>query len=364
MKAFAVFLGLVLGFLPATQNGSSTKVGAVEWEVGKTIPQEEGGISLRSIFVGKPVSYENLTLFPITTHRNLGDISCVTLDEAMRKHWFTVSEIGNVNTLVVRNTSWHYVYLMAGEIVVGGKQDRIIGRDMMIPPNSGKIEIGAFCVEHGRWTYHDANGSANFAPSYKIVPNTVRERAQSSKSQSEVWDGVAEQHRVAGVTSGTGAYMDVYKDEKVARNIDDYKKHFAKAFADKDIIGMVGVIGGKVNAVDIFYTHELFATLYDKLVEAYINEALKHRTEKGELDKNDIENYLSAQLHEKYRKDGDDKYGQVWKADGDDYVSIKFEFKDDLIHFSSYSKTSKETFYHDGYEIPRPDQFRMPTPQR
>jgi len=360
MKTIFAFLCLALCSaiaLPTAQNSLSEKggtFGAADWEVGKTV------------FVGKPVSYENLTLFPITTHRGaIGDIACVPLDEAMRKNWLTVSEIGNVNALVVRNTSWHYVYLMAGEIVVGGKQDRIIGRDMMIPPNSGKIEISAFCVEHGRWTYHGTIPSANFAPSYKIVPNTVRERAQSSKSQSEVWDGIAEQHEAAGVTSGTGAYMDVYKDEKVVQNIDDFKKHFAKAFADKDIIGMVGVIGGKVNAVDIFYSNELFSSLYDKLVEAYINEALKYsgtpsrtrdRTEKGELEKNDIENYLSAQLHEKYRKDGDDKYGQVWKADDDECVSIKFQFQDVLMHFSSYSKTSKEKFHHGGFRIPRQER--------
>jgi hypothetical protein len=274
----------------------------------------------------------------------------------MRQHWLTVSEIGNVNTLVVKNTSWHYVYLMAGEIVVGGKQDRIIGRDMMIPPNSGKIEISAFCVEHGRWTYHDAGGSTSFAPSYKIVPNAVREKAQSSKSQSEVWEGVAEQHEAAGVVSGTGAYMDVYKDEKVVQNIDGYKKRFAKVFDDKDVIGMVGVIGGKINAVDVFYSNDIFKSLYDKLIEAYINEALRYGREKNMLDKNDVEKYLTDQFDSKYQRDGDDKYGQVLKADDDYYVSIKFQFGNTLMHFSSYSTTSKEKPHHGAYRIPRLEQ--------
>ena len=106
MKAFITFLGLALGLMPAVVNDElgTTNYGRLMIPHSSSDPSSGDHLTWevgRTIFVGKPISYENLTLFPITAHRSLGEISCVPLDEAMRKHWFTVSEIGNVNTLVV-----------------------------------------------------------------------------------------------------------------------------------------------------------------------------------------------------------------------------------------------------------------------
>ena len=41
--------------------------------------------------------------------------------------------------------------LLAGEIVAGGKQDRVIGKDRIVPAESDPVDLGVFCVEPGRW---------------------------------------------------------------------------------------------------------------------------------------------------------------------------------------------------------------------
>ena len=41
------------------------------------------------------------------------------------------------------------MFIQSGDIVKGGKQDRILSVSIMIPPLSGRILIEAFCVESG-----------------------------------------------------------------------------------------------------------------------------------------------------------------------------------------------------------------------
>ena len=56
-----------------------------------------------------------------------------------------------VNRLVLINNSDHPLLLLAGEVVTGGKQDRVIGVDRIVSPKSGPIDLSVFCVEPGRW---------------------------------------------------------------------------------------------------------------------------------------------------------------------------------------------------------------------
>src|SRR5262249_5531978 len=53
--------------------------------------------------------------------------------------------------LVVENLSPDVeVYIQAGDIVKGGRQDRVLSYDLIVPPRSGKVPLAAFCVEAGR----------------------------------------------------------------------------------------------------------------------------------------------------------------------------------------------------------------------
>ncbi|MEI9970328.1 MAG: DUF6569 family protein [Terracidiphilus sp.] len=56
-----------------------------------------------------------------------------------------------VNTLVLVNHSKRPLLLLAGEIVTGGKQDRIVAKDRIVPADADPIDLGVFCIEPGRW---------------------------------------------------------------------------------------------------------------------------------------------------------------------------------------------------------------------
>ena len=116
-----------------------------------------------------PISRGNLTIFPVVTDRTHDTHNFLTLDEGVRSGEVVVNEAGSVrplvrrrdlyipgdgaevNRLVLVNNSDRPLILLAGEIVTGGKQDRVVGKDRIVPPKSDPIDLTVFCVEPGRW---------------------------------------------------------------------------------------------------------------------------------------------------------------------------------------------------------------------
>src|SRR5215469_12922013 len=168
-------------------------------------PAQAGNDTINPQFkVLAPITHGNLTIFPVVAGRIHDTSDFITLDEGIRSGDVVVTEVGNmhamirrpmpnyrpgpqVNTLVLVNNSKRPLILLAGEIVTGGKQDRIVGKDRIIAPESDPVDLSVFCVEHGRWTgASDKFGTIGFL---MAVPS-VRKEAMAQKDQQKVWTAV------------------------------------------------------------------------------------------------------------------------------------------------------------------------------
>src|SRR5258706_260710 len=155
----------------------------------------------------EPVRYGNLSIFPVVSTRAYDTSWFLTLDEGLASGEIQVREQGSegmarsrdgvvrladsngasVNQLVLINRSKRPLLLLAGELVSGGKQDRIIGKDRIVPVGAEPLPLDVFCVEHGRWI----GSSSQFSASKTIVHPSVREQAAVEQKQTEVWAAVA-----------------------------------------------------------------------------------------------------------------------------------------------------------------------------
>ena len=165
--------------------------------VDNGLPREGGGkgaastVPLSSSWrLGAPVSFENLTIFPVIGDDSLDAGGFITLDEGLRSGKVTLTEIGakgrvrrigagrqasddaEVNKLMLTNRSGKTLILIAGEMVVGGKQDRIVGHDCLVASSNVPVKLDVFCVEPGRW-----NEEAAFGQSRRV------EQANTSNAQ-------------------------------------------------------------------------------------------------------------------------------------------------------------------------------------
>lgn len=263
----------------------------------------------------EPIESGSLTVFPVvagTTHDTSGFL---TLDEGLRSGDVVVTEAGNtqglvrgphqplrhdgaqVNTLVLINRSDKPLILLAGEIVTGGKQDRIIGKDRIVPAHSDPIDLGVFCVEPGRWVAQSDRFGATAAAAPMMAQPSVRSRAMADKNQQEVWNavhGAAEtvtveasrdpdsiQHDVnQAMLGGTTSYAKVMNSaparkavDKVAAPIEHQYRDLMHQLHDRKAVGVVVAVHGRIIWADVFASTELLEKYWPKLIRSYAAES-------------------------------------------------------------------------------------------
>lgn len=236
--------------------------------------------------------YENLRIYPIVANASVADNHAAvqrlkTLSEGIKIPGFRITELKqfgrslehSVSALTVQNKSTETIFLMSGDVVTGGNQDRVIAQDQVVAPGTVK-NIEVFCVEKGRWHYDDPTATQNekniyaFKGYYNVASPQVRRAVQRTGNQQEVWDAVAKVTSANNAESGTHAYAALETANEAKAKRDAYLRYFAgKPAAQPDMVGMVVVCGDRVLGVDIFGHPDLFRRQYDALLHGYVAEA-------------------------------------------------------------------------------------------
>jgi hypothetical protein len=236
------------------------------------------------VHLSGPFNHENLTIFLIHGEDKLKDKKFLTLQEALEQKKIVVHETSNVNQLTVENLSPNEeIFIQSGEIVKGGKQDRLLSIDLIVSAQSGQVPIAAFCVEHGRWVKRGNEAAGYFAQSSEIASsNELRLASKYKKAQGEVWKEVSEVQGklsrntmapVAGAASPSSLQLTL-ENKKVQEAIDGYVKKLADVPREKkDAIGYVMAINGKMVCADMYASRELFLKLWPKMAKACAVEA-------------------------------------------------------------------------------------------
>lgn len=225
--------------------------------------------------VGKPEIHGNLAIYPVTcdTSKLPG---VLTLDQALKEGGLKIAEVGeggSVNTLRIENAGKSAVFIMAGEILSGAKQDRILQHDLWLPAQSGKVEVACYCVEHGRWRYN-AGGGKDFSSKATIANLQVRADGREMKSQGAVWESVSGTQMRGGYAAPTASLNSAYDDAKVKANLDDLTGPFADLVSrNPGMVGVVVQVGDDLLAADCFSDRKLMAQLWPKLIKSYALEA-------------------------------------------------------------------------------------------
>jgi hypothetical protein len=198
-----------------------------------------------------------------------------------------VHETRDVNELAIENVSLEEDYLQAGDIVKGGLQDRVFAYDVIVPAQSGKIPVGAFCVEQGRWRQRETEKADHFSiSSHRLHSKDLKIAASVRHSQAEVWDKVSEAQdkltaklggSVRAERSATSLQLTL-EDEKIDQRVERYLRELSPVIdgdnGQSGVIGYAFAINGKVNSADLYASKALFRKLWPKLLKASALEAI------------------------------------------------------------------------------------------
>ncbi len=281
---------------------------------------------IEDFVIGEPIRHKNLTVFPVMSKALKTEDRYITLEEGLKAGKVKVfevgaeprvssasqtGEIGDVNRLMVLNNSDKPLYLMPGEIIYGGQQDRCIAEETIIPAKSKPTAIKVYCVEQGRWALRDnaetaaalsviagssgetldaqtANKLSKEAKEGKFVAKAGnldkkgRVAVQEGKGQGEVWDKVSQTNSASGVSSRSGAFTANYTSREIVEQLQAYIKELQTPVEEsKQVVGAIVAINGKADAVDIFQSTPLFKKLWPKLLKSYTLDAIAQAHDKS-----------------------------------------------------------------------------------
>jgi len=276
-----------------------------------------------------PIHNGNLTVFPIVAATNYDTTQFITLDDGLHSGEVIVTEAGNiqpmvrrrpqvqrpyssdgaqVNTLMLVNNSKRPLLLLAGEIVTGGKQDRVIGKDRLVPAESDPIDLGVFCVEPGRWV--QTSSKFDVLGATAMAAPGVRGRAMADKDQAKVWSQVRQaQHEVVGSVpmsssetvevQATSSYAKVMDNKAVQKQLDSVARPIEKSYLsvikqlrDRNAIGVVVAVNGEIVWADIFASTDMLQKYWPKLVRSYAAEAIISRAGNKEVSESSAQAFL------------------------------------------------------------------------
>ena len=265
-----------------------------------------------------PITKGNLSLFPVVGGKSANTVDLLTLDDGLRSGAVIVTEAGSlqglvrhrtrysrssaaeVNRLVLVNNSDRPLLLLAGEVVTGGKQDRVIGVDRIVPPRSEPVDLSVFCVEPGRWV---ASSERFNSMSLAMAQPSVRMPAMALRDQNRVWEyaavaraGMAKAAPQAAPTiSVTTSYAKVMQNPEVEQRLasvvadyDDLMKELRKVGAK----GVVVAVNGHITWADVFASTDLRERYWQKLIRSYAAESLTNMGNKEQIDQKSAQAFL------------------------------------------------------------------------
>src|SRR5204863_6788217 len=123
----------------------------------------------------------NLAVYLVRGKDVLPGKDLLTLQEALEKKLAVVHETGAVGELAVENVARDAeVFIQAGDIVKGGRQDRVLANDLIVPARSGKVPLASFCVEAGRWQRRGGEDDRQFSGAAGQLPGKALRLAVGS----------------------------------------------------------------------------------------------------------------------------------------------------------------------------------------
>ncbi|HTF29406.1 MAG TPA: DUF6569 family protein [Flavitalea sp.] len=265
------------------------------------------------------VEYKNLRVVPVRKKMpGSHGKPFLSFGRAFQTGQITLSERGtasteNVHWLRIVNNSGEPVFVASGEVVLGGRQDRMVTKDTIIESMRGDQYIPVMCVEEDRWSEKEKKFRyASFANP------KLRKVLDQTKNQVLVWKEIYAQLDSSNIVSPTLAYAAKSTDKKHLSFSDEYLRYFTQKMmvSDSGIVGFVCMTGDKIIGSDIYDVPSLFADQFHTLMTGYIEQAISYGS-KNMVTDTTVKKYLDQFLQDEPQQDLFlKKNGKIFRRNG------------------------------------------------
>lgn len=328
------------------REGKPVQVIKVVMDKNKTVKK-----FLDTLEVGSPISYDNLTIFPIFRPIEKRIEKLKTLSEALELKIVDIKETGTVSEIEIVNKSDDTkILILEGETIKGGAQNRVINTTIILDEKSS-IRVPTTCVQQHRWNTFDAPFTkTDYSPPDVLTSLSASVSRSMSTSrgsggsicyaadQTQIWDKCSVNLGYVSSGDSTGDIHSVYKEK--APDIDKaYSKIKPYLPTGEDWVGIISVIDNMWFLGDICDEHDIAKNHLERLIKSHIYQAL--------VSQNRVQSSYTQEFIVEFL----DKFGQIEYEQFDSLTKNGKEFryseksesleqnasilfyKDELVHF-------------------------------
>jgi hypothetical protein len=302
---------------------------------------------LASLRVGEGVAHAGMIVFPVFAPNPTAAAALRyrTLEQAIAEGAVEVVEQASatVPELTLRNKSDVMIFVLDGEEVIGGRQNRIVNASFLIAADS-TVTLPVTCVEHGRW--HDVSpmfSSGESMPHYMRlakhvqVSGNMRRTSRPIADQGATWDAIAARQTSAGTHSPTGALNDIYRSRE--ETLGAYEQAFPYSAG---ALGFIIGLGGQITGADLFDQPGAAEALWPKLRRSYALDALEVDAG-GPIEREQAEQLLVRARGARCETYPSLALGQDVRFEGDRVVGGGLVYEETPIHISLFRAGDQTT---------------------
>ena len=243
------------------------------------VPSDALKTWLTGLEIMEPIRSGPLQVFGLRK-QSLSPLSYATLDEALQEESLEVTEVnqaGEVPHLKVINRGDSRVFLMAGEELVGAKQNRVLNVSLVVDGHS-EVEVPVSCVEQGRWRYASPKFGVSPGSAHRVLRAKLAHQAGKAydrsgvphSDQAEVWKEIRGKLHRLNSHSPSDALLQAYLDH--AKPLDAICQDIPPT---EGAVGVVYVVARRIAGMDIFRTPSTLHKLSPKLVRVSALDSLE-----------------------------------------------------------------------------------------
>ncbi len=259
------------------------------------------------IRIGSALQFEGLSVFPIfpqsgKSHRRKYKL----LSEALGSGELRIAEVdshGNVPTLSAEVIGEVFVLIFGGEVLKGGKQNRVINTSILLTPRSHTV-IPVSCVEQQRWRPGVFGNGEAFVAGDAVVSPDIRSALDHSVTESSmagggfeseqgtVWARIHETISEVGANAHTRAFTDAV--EHTASSVEQYASQIE--YPD-GAIGLCTTIGGRPKTLHVYSGHDVCKIMWPREVKAAAIDAIRlasRGTKTSDATAETVANFISG----------------------------------------------------------------------
>jgi hypothetical protein len=229
--------------------------------------------------------FRNLKLIPVIRREEAitdfedSALHWIGLKSGMKKGLVKLSERGeymvdNINVVMIENKSGQPLHIKSGEILIGGRQDRVFAKDTILPAVAGPHTIPVYCIEENRWSHYEKKFSYGGNTS-----SGLQRLIDSSSNQTIIWNEIRKWLKTSNQKSSS--FANFLHKKKTVDTTNTYVKYFLQKLPliDSNTVGIIASTGNKILGADVFISPSFFYQSLPYLLEKYSLEAFLSGTE-------------------------------------------------------------------------------------